>query len=45
MRAVYPVREDVVRRDGVDVHYEVYGDGEPTLFLIPASPITHSRIW
>ena len=45
MRAVYPDRADVVIRDGVEVHYEVYGDGEPTLFFIPASPITHSRIW
>jgi pimeloyl-ACP methyl ester carboxylesterase/predicted glycosyltransferase len=45
MRAVYPDREAVVTRDGVDVHYEIYGDEEPTLLLIPASPITHSRIW
>jgi pimeloyl-ACP methyl ester carboxylesterase/predicted glycosyltransferase len=34
-----------VDRDGVAVHYEVYGDGELSLALIPPSPITHSRIW
>ncbi len=45
MRARYPDQESVVDRDGVEVHYEVYGDGEPTLMFIPPSPITHSRIW
>jgi pimeloyl-ACP methyl ester carboxylesterase/predicted glycosyltransferase len=45
MRARYPEREGFVERDGIQVHFEVYGAGEPTLFLIPPSPITHSRIW
>ncbi|HEX6146751.1 MAG TPA: alpha/beta fold hydrolase [Acidimicrobiia bacterium] len=45
MRARYPEREGIVDRDGIEVHFEVYGTGEPTLFLIPPSPITHSRIW
>ncbi|MEX2652399.1 MAG: alpha/beta fold hydrolase [Acidimicrobiia bacterium] len=45
MRARYPDREGVLDRDGVEVRYEVYGDGDPTLMLIPPSPITHSRIW
>jgi pimeloyl-ACP methyl ester carboxylesterase/predicted glycosyltransferase len=45
MRARYPDREGVVDRDGVEVHYEIYGDGDPTLMLIPPAPITHSRIW
>ncbi len=45
MRAVFPDQEGMVDRDGVDIHYEVYGTGEPTLLLIPPSPITHSRIW
>jgi pimeloyl-ACP methyl ester carboxylesterase/predicted glycosyltransferase len=34
-----------VERDGVRVHYEIYGAGTPTLVLIPPGPITHSRSW
>jgi pimeloyl-ACP methyl ester carboxylesterase/predicted glycosyltransferase len=34
-----------VDRDGVGIHYEVYGEGGLTLLLIPPAPITHSRIW
>jgi pimeloyl-ACP methyl ester carboxylesterase len=45
MRARYPDREGVIDRGGVDLYYEVYGHGEPTLLLIPSAPITHSRIW
>jgi pimeloyl-ACP methyl ester carboxylesterase/predicted glycosyltransferase len=45
MRARYPDKAGTVDRDGVDIFYEVYGDGGPTLLLIPPSPITHSRIW
>ncbi len=45
MRAVYPEIESAVDRDGVDLHFEVYGEGETTLLLIPPAPITHSRIW
>jgi pimeloyl-ACP methyl ester carboxylesterase/predicted glycosyltransferase len=45
MRARYPDREDLVERDGVKVAYEVYGAGEPAVFLLAASPITHARSW
>ena len=45
MRAALPVDSGVIDRDGVDIAYEVYGSGEPTLMLIPPAPITHSRIW
>jgi pimeloyl-ACP methyl ester carboxylesterase/predicted glycosyltransferase len=45
MRARLPDREGVVERDGVKVAYEVFDGGEPALFLIPASPITHARAW
>ncbi len=45
MRAVAPQQEGTLDRNGVMIHYEVYGDGDPTLLLIPPSPITHSRIW
>ena len=45
MRALTPQRAGTVDRQGVAVHYEVYGHGATTLLLIPPSPITHSRIW
>jgi pimeloyl-ACP methyl ester carboxylesterase/predicted glycosyltransferase len=45
MRARLPDREGVVTRDGVRVGFEVFGHGEATLLLVPASPITHARSW
>jgi pimeloyl-ACP methyl ester carboxylesterase/predicted glycosyltransferase len=44
-RARYPDREGFVERDGVSVHYEVYGEGEPTVFFLPTWSIIHSRHW
>jgi pimeloyl-ACP methyl ester carboxylesterase len=44
-RARYPDSEGYVERDGVRVFYEVYGDGEPTVFLLPTWSIIHSRHW
>ena len=37
--------EGYVERDGVRVFYEVYGAGEPTVFLLPTWSIIHSRHW
>jgi pimeloyl-ACP methyl ester carboxylesterase/predicted glycosyltransferase len=45
MKARQPDETGLVDRGGVPIHYEVFGDGEPTLLLVPPSPITHSRIW
>jgi hypothetical protein len=45
MRAREPDREGYVDRDGVKLHYEVFGDAEPTLVLVPSNPIVHSRQW
>ena len=46
MRARYPDHEGFVERDGVKVAYELYGEGgAPAAFLVPASPITHTRSW
>jgi pimeloyl-ACP methyl ester carboxylesterase len=45
MRACQPSRDGYVERDGVKVHYEVYGDGEPTVLLLPTWSIIHSRHW
>jgi pimeloyl-ACP methyl ester carboxylesterase len=44
-RARYPDNEGYVERDGVRVHYEVFGSGEPTVLLLPTWSIVHSRIW
>ena len=45
MRARSPDHEGVVDRAGVNVAYDVYGEGAPAAFLVPASPITHARAW
>jgi pimeloyl-ACP methyl ester carboxylesterase/predicted glycosyltransferase len=44
-RACYPGETGVVERDGVQLHYEVYGSGEPTVLLLPTWSILHSRHW
>jgi pimeloyl-ACP methyl ester carboxylesterase/predicted glycosyltransferase len=44
-RARYPDADGHVERDGVRVAYEVYGDGDPTVLLLPAWSIVHSRFW
>jgi pimeloyl-ACP methyl ester carboxylesterase/predicted glycosyltransferase len=44
-RARYPDTEGYVERDGVNVFYEVYGEGEPTILLLPTWSIIHSRCW
>jgi pimeloyl-ACP methyl ester carboxylesterase len=44
-RARYPDEEGFVERDGIRSFYEVYGDGEPTVLLMPTWSIVHSRHW
>ncbi len=44
-RARYPDAEGDVLRDGVRIHYEVYGSGETTVLLLPTWSIVHSRHW
>jgi|HubBroStandDraft_5_1064220.scaffolds.fasta_scaffold14824_2 pimeloyl-ACP methyl ester carboxylesterase/predicted glycosyltransferase len=44
-RARYPDSTGYVQRDGVRLHYEVYGSGEQTVFLLPTWSIIHSRHW
>jgi pimeloyl-ACP methyl ester carboxylesterase len=34
-----------VASDGVRIAYDVYGQGAPTLVLLPSAPIIHSRQW
>jgi pimeloyl-ACP methyl ester carboxylesterase len=44
-RAVHPDQQGQVERDGVRVSWERYGNGGPTLLLLPAWSIVHSRQW
>ncbi|MFL5799149.1 MAG: alpha/beta fold hydrolase [Actinomycetota bacterium] len=45
MRARYPDADGYVERDGVKVFYEVFGEGEPTVLLLPTWSIIHTRFW
>jgi pimeloyl-ACP methyl ester carboxylesterase/predicted glycosyltransferase len=45
MRAREPDRSGYVKRDGVSVYYEVFGEGSPTFLLLPTWSLVHSRIW
>ena len=45
MRAREPDRSGYVKRDGISVYYEVFGEGSPTLFFLPTWSLVHSRIW
>ena len=44
-RACYPDSEGFAERGGMRIFYEVYGDGEETLFLLPTWSLVHSRSW
>jgi pimeloyl-ACP methyl ester carboxylesterase/predicted glycosyltransferase len=44
-RAVYPHTEGFTEREGQRLFYEVYGEGEETIFLIPTWSLVHSRHW
>jgi pimeloyl-ACP methyl ester carboxylesterase/UDP:flavonoid glycosyltransferase YjiC (YdhE family) len=45
MRARLPDRHGYTTRDGVRLHWELFGSGEPTVFLLPTWSIIHSRHW
>ena len=45
MRAKLPDQEGFVERDGVKLHYEVYGDGPQTMVFLPPWSIVHSRVY
>src|SRR5262245_55861567 len=45
-RARRPDECGFVERDGTGLYFEVFGAGEPTLFLSPLGwPLSHSRMW
>jgi pimeloyl-ACP methyl ester carboxylesterase/predicted glycosyltransferase len=45
MRARSADAEGYVERDGVKIHYEVHGDGDTTILLLPTWTIVHKRFW
>ena len=45
MRAKLPDRDGFVERDGVKIHYEVYGQGPQTMVFLPPWSIVHSRVY
>jgi len=45
VQARVPDSEGFVEHDGVKIHYEVYGDGDTTILLLPTWPIVHKRLW
>ena len=45
MRVREPDADGFVDRDGVKLHYEVFGDGEPSLLLLPTWTIVPARFW
>lgn len=45
MRACNPTAEGHVEHDGVNLGYQVFGAGEPTVLLLPTWTVVHSRFW
>jgi pimeloyl-ACP methyl ester carboxylesterase/predicted glycosyltransferase len=45
MRARTPDDDGYIEREGVKVFYEIFGDGEPTILLMPSWSVVHSRSW
>ena len=45
MTAREPDAEGFVEHLGVKIHYEVHGDGGPTILLLPTWTIVHKRFW
>lgn len=45
MRARLPDLEGTVGRDGVNLGFEVHGDGDIAVLLLPTWTIIHSRFW
>jgi pimeloyl-ACP methyl ester carboxylesterase len=44
-RARYPDQQGYIDRNGVRIFWESYGEGDPTLLLLPTWSIVHSRCW
>ena len=44
-RARYPDSSGYIKRNGVRIYYEVYGNGKPIILFLPPWEIVHSRTW
>jgi pimeloyl-ACP methyl ester carboxylesterase/predicted glycosyltransferase len=45
VRARQPDADGFVEHSGIKIHYEAYGDGDPTILLLPTWTIVHKRLW
>lgn len=45
MRAIEPLATGHVEQNGVRLYWEEFGEGEPTVVLLPTWSIMHSRFW
>ena len=45
MRAKLPHTEGKIDREGIKIHYEVYGQGDHTILFIPTWSLVHSRMY
>ncbi len=45
MRAALPHTTGRVDRDGIGLHYEIYGESNRTILFVPTWAIIHSRCW
>jgi pimeloyl-ACP methyl ester carboxylesterase len=45
MRACQPRADGLVERAGIRIHYEVFGEGGPTILLLPTWTVIHMRFW
>lgn len=45
LRDVEPVRSGAIRRDGANIRFDVFGEGDRTILLFPTWSIVHSDFW
>jgi len=45
MRAKLPHTSDKLDRQGVGLHYDIYGEGPDTILFVPTWSLVHSRVW
>jgi len=45
MRARYPDGDGLVVRDGIEIRFERYGQGQPAILLLPTWSLVYSRHW
>jgi pimeloyl-ACP methyl ester carboxylesterase len=45
MRAKLPDKQGYIEREGVKIHFEIYGSGRTVMLFLPPWSIVHSRIY